>query len=456
MAPQRAAVCRRAAPALLMVVIVFSLASMSALTPSALNSRRPAAPATPAKLFKLSEVQYLSFEPWNGGWNNRRMSLELAFLLALKLNRTLVLPPVRSVAKLPGKSGYEDFFNLTVMREFVNVLTWNEFQQVLPHLRRSAGSSDDNAVCKFRMPNPRGFCEAAREVRRKARVVAWDFLKLVLPWPQTPTSTSAAAELAHHAPRRQDRLADLQELENESIIHFPQNLFGLFYHVFYYASADLRQRYWRAVRDGLQFRRSLRESADKLVAKLGGGEFSCLHVRRRDFKQQYSHQWLAPELIANNTRPHLSARLYLATDEADESFISRLMDGLQPVVQSLTRWKDVVQVLGTAEETPEHLYGVLEQLLCSKAAVFIGTKYSTFSAYTTRLRGYDRHTKNKQCYFTDTKYPDFRPMIAEEKPFSWGMRWRRAFWSREYPEAWEGLDEPLRVYRARFPVHPDG
>jgi hypothetical protein len=35
---------------------------------------------------------FLSFEPWPGGFNNIRMSLEFAMALAIATKRTLVLP----------------------------------------------------------------------------------------------------------------------------------------------------------------------------------------------------------------------------------------------------------------------------------------------------------------------------------------------------------------------------
>eukprot|EP01062_Namystynia_karyoxenos_P006246 TRINITY_DN12180_c0_g1_i1.p1 TRINITY_DN12180_c0_g1~~TRINITY_DN12180_c0_g1_i1.p1 ORF type:complete len:502 (+),score=178.01 TRINITY_DN12180_c0_g1_i1:101-1507(+) len=443
----------RAAPVLVLVVGVFALAVSMSLTQSAAPHAAPG-DAPRGGLFLRSEVRYVTFEPWNGGWNNRRMSLELAFLIALKTNRTLVLPPVRRVAKLPGVSGYESFFSLSVMRRFVPVLTWDEFGALLPHLHPSPGASPSSAECKYRMPNPRGFCEAALPLRRKAFLVTWDFLKIVIPWPRSPRSASAQRELLQYAPRKKDYSAEFLGLERETIVHFPQNLFGLFYTVFYYADAALRQHFWRSVRDGLQLLPPLRERARRMVRKIGG-EFACLHVRRRDFKQQYSHQFFPPEHIANNTRRLLLPTLYLATDEADEGFVSRLRQGLRPAVERLVRWKDVLPVLGGNDDTPEQWHGVLEQLLCSKAEVFVGTKYSTFSAYVTRLRGYDPGVRNKNCYFTDTWYSGPSHTVPEDRPFSWGPRWRRAFWAREFPEAWEGLDEPLDVYRRRFAEHPE-
>lgn len=54
--------------------------------------------------------RFLSYEPWPGGFNNVRMSLEMAAALALLLNRTLVWSPETNIY-LRGKSSLDDFFD---------------------------------------------------------------------------------------------------------------------------------------------------------------------------------------------------------------------------------------------------------------------------------------------------------------------------------------------------------
>ena len=44
------------------------------------------------KNYQLLPNKYLIFKPWNGGFNNFRMSFEIACVLAYRLNRILVLP----------------------------------------------------------------------------------------------------------------------------------------------------------------------------------------------------------------------------------------------------------------------------------------------------------------------------------------------------------------------------
>jgi len=84
-------------------------------------------------------VQYLTFEPDEGGWNNIRMALETAVVLALATGRTLVLPPQQTFYLLNQKHeekehkttfGFDDFYHFdSVLAEHagLNILTFEEF-----------------------------------------------------------------------------------------------------------------------------------------------------------------------------------------------------------------------------------------------------------------------------------------------------------------------------------------
>eukprot|EP00755_Sulcionema_specki_P008935 Sspe_Gene.42285::Locus_20529_Transcript_1_3_Confidence_0.333_Length_1133::g.42285::m.42285 len=286
-----------------------------------------------------AEVNFLSFEPWNGGWNNRRMSLELAFTIALLTNRTLVLPPRSTVALIPGvESCYEDFFNITTMREYLPVLTWEEFLPLVPYLTPSAGAGKAPSSCTYKMPNPRRFCQLALPVRERAKLVAWDTLRTVIPVPEE-VPPSLTSDLKEFAPRQKP--LGLSSLDGERLVHFPQNLFGLFYQIFYIHHVPTRRRVYRAVRDGLSFTLPLRDAAHRVVKKLGGaGKYSCIHVRRRDFKSQYRHAYLEATTVAVNINNQVGNTVYVMSDESDPSFWKDLAEGL-PKVKSLLRFSDV-------------------------------------------------------------------------------------------------------------------
>ena len=45
-----------------------------------------------------------------------------------------------------------------------------------------------------------------------------------------------------------------------------------------------------------------------------------------------------------------------------------------------------------------------------------------------------------QVYFTDQKFETRRPKMPRDTP-AWAQ-WEKAQWAREFPEAWENLEEP--------------
>ena len=69
--------------------------------------------------------KYLCFEPWLGGFNNIRMSLELATCLAYLLNRTLVIPPTYKMYLLSKESNLNDFFDLK--NSNINIISFDDF-----------------------------------------------------------------------------------------------------------------------------------------------------------------------------------------------------------------------------------------------------------------------------------------------------------------------------------------
>ena len=73
-----------------------------------------------------SREQFLVFESWGAGFNNERMSLEIAYILALVYCRTLVLPPlVGDRTRVAKQFRYEAFFDIDRMRRGIEHATQN-------------------------------------------------------------------------------------------------------------------------------------------------------------------------------------------------------------------------------------------------------------------------------------------------------------------------------------------
>ena len=138
------------------------------------------------------------------------------------------------------------------------------------------------------------------------------------------------------------------------------------------------------LRDNVHFVDEVFEVAAQAIALLGATRYSALHVRRNDL--QYTQSWVSAEQTLQNIRPLLlpGETLYLATDETNHSFFD-----------AFRQEHRVVQFADLFEHgplrhvvVPPKLIGCIEQVICTLGRRFVGTQYSTFSSYITRLRGY--------------------------------------------------------------------
>ena len=117
--------------------------------------------------------------------------------------------------------------------------------------------------------------------------------------------------------------------------------------------------------------------------------YVAFHIRRGDFQQTQTRQ--SAEKIVEQTNalvPNRSTRIaYIATDESNRSFFAPFMREYR-AVYFLADLKS-----GTDIDTINQNYvGMIEQVVCANADVFIGTPLSTFTAYITRIRGYMNRT----------------------------------------------------------------
>jgi hypothetical protein len=107
-----------------------------------------------------------------------------------------------------------------------------------------------------------------------------------------------------------------------------------------------------------------------------------MHIRRGDFKGLafYKNGIVDPnDIIASNYfQPQRT--VYIATDEIDLAFFEPL--DRNHTVLFISDFHHLI------EGIDPNYYGMIEQLVCAKGDKFVGTYYSTFSAYINRLRGY--------------------------------------------------------------------
>lgn len=81
--------------------------------------------------------------------------------------------------------------------------------------------------------------------------------------------------------------------------------------------------------------------------------------------------------------PSVSKVLYISTDEKDKSLFAPFAKQFR-----LRFLSDIAEKarLGAEHINQNHI-GMIEQVICANAHTFIGTPYSTFTGYITRMRG---------------------------------------------------------------------
>jgi hypothetical protein len=154
-------------------------------------------------------------------------------------------------------------------------------------------------------------------------------------------------------------------------------------------------------------------------------------VRRGDFLSQRPDQDLTVERIATSLARAgaRSGRLYIASDEADRGFFEWLRPHYE--IFFVDQFRE-----GPLYEMPDEHIACVEQVVCSHADVFIGTRLSTFSSYITRLRGYGG-ARDQGIHFTDGEAGS-EGDDGGSPGYSW-VNWLRQgqpLWGREYREGW--------------------
>eukprot|EP00937_MAST-01D_sp_MAST-1D-sp2_P005220 g5220.t1 len=372
---------------------------------------RGAEPAAPS-----SSARYLSFEPDFGGFNNVRLEVEIVVLLAALMGRTLVLPPDQHIYLLDGMHSLLGFFDEASLRAALapsgGIVTREEF--VAREAKRLALDAATLLLFKQECPRYSPVCRSAA-MRKVALCPQWNALERVLGWPDKARAwaelrrTQDAGVLEHqYGGAGGAKLFELDAATARApVIHLKMEnpkyrMFGHFLQFVALGSATAAARANALVRSALHFRPDMLEIAARLAAEVviaapgsggggGGAPYYALHVRRNDF--QYHDMFVDAATIERNVRQLIpaGATVYIATDERRKSFFTgRAGEGPLARRYTLVFLDDVLRraALPAALTPPKHWLGAVEQLICTQAALFAGTRLSTFTAYIQRMRGY--------------------------------------------------------------------
>jgi GDP-D-mannose 3',5'-epimerase len=329
---------------------------------------------------------HVVFEPWEGGFNNIRMSLELAVCIAYLTNRILVFPPKYKMYLLRDIFGLEDFFDTIDLG--IKTITFTEFcnSHNIEHSYTAAKS-----ICAVSSPHEN------------------DILNFTVESPPIEFTKGR-------------NLADMVGLSQcNPNIYFDRCLLGNFYvKIYSHMGASIKQLIARHV----HYLPSLFNSAKNAIAHLKDNQYYAMHIRRNDF--QYKHLFINAEQILENIRDIVpeKATLYIATDHQDRTFFEPFFKKYNVVFYS--------DITHTLEKDIHYNYiPIIEQLICTRAIKFIGNDLSTMSSYIYRLRGYMSDIEDKKYYINTCKYRE-KDQVSFLDVEEFGGNW-----TREYKDVWE-------------------
>jgi len=405
--------------------------------------------------------KYLSFEMDVGGWNNIRMSLENIFIIAVAMNRTLILPPDQDIYLLASKKSkgrkFGQFYPLHT-EYFQKRLKTISTADFLEKEGRVHGKLPIREDMKQKVLAASHSCEF-RNKSETACMRLYDHYSLVGNTPefyQFKTCVIFDKDVyegremsAEHSEKAlefcagRDMLNITSTMQDSTLIHFHSseldNRFQLnFYGALHFTDPAVDNFFKRFVRDYLHYVDPIYCAASKIITSLqeesllrgfetdeeGGGGYSSLHVRRGDL--QFKDEKISAAEWYNNTKELWKENeiLYIATDERNKTFFDDLKEHHD------LRFLDDYWDMAGLEELDSYYMGMIDTIVASRGRKFVGTYFSTFSAFINRLRGYYGMSMKDSYYGT---------LMYKNTLHEWRDHNGPEF-SHEWPYGWMGID----------------
>ena len=429
----------------------------------------------------MDTLKYLTFEPDTGGWNSQHMVLETMVVLALSLGRTLVLPPKQG---MPNGSllSYEDFIELKSSLENkykgIKIVTTEVFLKhvaVKGHLRQDGKvlRPPGNRIRWDNTPDIGRLYQYLRTVSHIPR--EWDpqtcLLGIPLPgqnttklhkalegiWKMedsrpppfhldfqgkpTPVNAPLVERLREFVADRKIACTYQGPMKDATTLHIPTTsdgkslLFAPFYSFIFFEDYQQDLLMKRMVRNELRYKDDIICTASRIVDSLralSGGTFHAFHIRGAAYENAHHDVHEDAPWILREIREWIpkNSTVFVSTDEADRSFFAALSKEYHLYFAS--DFSILMKGL-----TPGYLE-VVQQLVCARSGIFIGTFYSSFSGFVNRMRGYYSTREHGNDLGTlDSYYHSPANMKKEMRIY---RSIRKPFYIREFPTAWRDID----------------
>lgn len=414
-----------------------------------------------------SPTKYLTFEPDRGGWNNIRMSMENMVVIAAASGRTLVLPPDQPLYLLKNdpkrkQRGFRDFF--PVQSESFNrhlpVITAAEF------LRREGGP-DGQVPIPAKMREEVLKVQSHCEHRAKSKISCFKLYDYYRERGYVPAMEgSHQCMVFDEGYLKENRVDDLRtgraskfcarrkavyfdkKMQDTPLVHFQTSekdhrILTHFYAFVLFTNPSIDNFYKRFIRDYFHYHDEIFCAAGKIVNALqtegkkrgfdvdseGGGGYSSMHIRRGDF--QWKNMKIPAKEWYENTKEHWQQNeiIYVATDEKNKTFFEPLAAHLD-----LRFLDDFWELAGLGNVDPNY-FGMIDTIVASRGSIFVGTFFSSFTAYAGRMRGYHGMSGKLMWYGQKGHKADTHQFVYPRESYS----------SREFPVGWIGIDGDKEV-----------
>jgi len=439
------------------------------------------------------EEKYVIFKKDPAGWNNVRMALETFIVMGVSMGRTIVLPPEQNFYMLNNKKSkvqftFDDFYYLNETQNEhlgIKIIYMTEFLEEvamrgkMKHRKTSQPSFPPGNRTNWDKATGKEIKGLYEWIGKTSFVESnpWQPTECIAFWPETadakkdeieslfqvssnvslslfasdpfPVNSSVKERLAEHKASRKSLCLYHKEMQEALVVYFDENsrLLTPFYAFHFYE--NWKQAIWtkRFVRDHLRYRDEIVCAAARVVAaiheKIGERNlttsdvsFSSMHIRRGDFRQQYKQQIKSAEDLYTSSKDMLSpnSTIFIATDEKNKTYFD-------PLKEHYDIWflSDFTHLL---DEVNHNMYGLVDQLVVANGEVFVGTFFSTFTAYVNRLRGYysirdekpgyDRGELRSSFFF----FPGYKTdVMTKYSPI------KGPYWPNEYPLGWIDIDK---------------
>jgi len=410
--------------------------------------------------------RYLSFEPDLGGWNNIRMEFEIMVVLAAATGRTLILPPDNPLYLLNKEKenrhrgiqsffqGFEDIVDTISMEDFFQKEIIEKKYYQLPgdeQNRTRLMGSLQKCVWMAKSDNS---CVYLNEYLTQVAdfVPEWHGEHHCLIMNDEKWFRDESGYLDETQQQQIKKFCDKREpiyyntqMHAAPLIHFHSHfkdtrLLVHHYAFIHFTSPKIGNYYKRLVRDRVRYSDEIFCAAGKIVKSLieesmgryfngAGAEagYFSMHIRRGDF--QWPKMRISAQEWHENTRhwlePDDQHLLYIATDETNRTFFEPLMKHYK--VRFLSDYSE----LANLSNLDPNYVGMIDQVVASRARDFVGTYFSSFSAYIGRMRGHHALSGKRMFY----SHPDYW-----DETHSWVYP-HSSYSAREFPLGWVGIDE---------------